>query len=98
MRLGFTLVELMVVVVIIGVLVAIAVPVYNSITGDAADKADQATLRTVNGAVMMYDAANGEKSFDGTIADLVGDFLQETPTLNSGTLTWVPADHKFIIN
>ena len=56
---GFTLVELMVVVVILGILVAIAVPVYSNVTKQANQKAVESNLRIIDGAVMQYQASEG---------------------------------------
>ncbi|HEY5549548.1 MAG TPA: type II secretion system protein, partial [Coriobacteriia bacterium] len=51
---GFTLVELMVVVLIIGILVAIAVPVFLNASANAAAKSCQANQRTFNGGLQTY--------------------------------------------
>jgi len=55
---GFTLVELMVVVVIIGVLTAIAIPVYNASTQRANLGTCQANQRMIEGAIQQYRANN----------------------------------------
>lgn len=82
---GFTLVELMVVVAILGILVAVAVPVYNNVTGDAKINACASNIRTIQSALMQAQiegkAPTASDTDAGTaVAKLVADgYLQSAP-------------------
>lgn len=70
---GFTLVELLVVVAVLGVLLGVGVVVFENITGTAQKRADEATVRVLNSATMMLAVRDG-KSLE-TVFDGVGDEL-----------------------
>jgi len=88
---GFTLIELMVVILIIGILVAIAVPVFNSARESAYKSTCQANLRTIDGALQTWKAANPNLPYPTTIDDvkaaLVPDYIKTWPSCPQGGAT-----------
>lgn len=80
---GFTLVELMVVVVIIGVLTAIAIPVYNASTEKAEAGACKANLRMIDSAIQQYKM-NNDGNPPASIKEDLGDYFLDEPKCPSG--------------
>lgn len=72
---GFTLVELMVAVVILGILAGIGVQQYGRIQRDAKIAAHNANVRIITNAANMYIMMYGEDP--GTVEALAPEFLQE---------------------
>ena len=89
---GFTLVELMVVLLIIGILIAIAIPIYNSTQKNAKQRACEANIRTIEGAAAQYYSKEG--TWPGDISVLVGEYLKKEPkcpfgeNLDENTVTY----------
>lgn len=82
---GFTLIELVVVIAILGVLAAIAVPRFGATQTNAKIQAHNANVRTIESAVSVY-MANTNTALDAMddISVLVPNYLQAVPANPTG--------------
>jgi len=70
---GFTIMELMIVIVIIGILIAIAVPAYNAFRAKANEAACRSNLRSLKSACGLFYAENNA---DPTEIDDLTDYFE----------------------
>lgn len=73
---GFTLVELVVVIAILGILAAIAVPKFGDFTKGAKEGAVEANHRTIVSAAQLHYANEGD--WPTNFGDLFGEYLTES--------------------
>jgi type II secretion system protein G len=98
---GFTLIELMIVVAIIGILAAIAIPLYANVQARARIAKAQADVRTLAGAVSVYSAHVGSLPAALTTLTLTasnaqgqsaGPFMASIPAVPA---TWTPTAYAY---
>jgi len=68
---GFTLVELMIVIIIVGILAAVAVPIYSGFVKRAYSSEAKATVGAIRAAEQVYYAEKNEWLMTGTSADIL---------------------------
>lgn len=84
---GFSMIELAIVVVILGVLVAVAMPVFWATTANSETKTCFANQRTIEGAIPTWEAADPG---DNTLAGLAGTLDASSPLVADRILARAP--------
>lgn len=90
---GFTLIELMIVILIIGILVGIAVPVFLAAQSSAQKRTCESNRRTVISASNIYASNNPNGNYPTQMSDLYPDYIdKDFDTVNAcpagGNINW----------
>ena len=75
---GFTLVEIVLVIVLVGILVAIVIPKFSGQSAKAKIATTRANLESIRSAIRMYQS-NNDGALPGGLADFMGDYLPINP-------------------
>ena len=77
-RAAFTLIELLVVVLILGILLAVAIPLYLSSVKNSATQTVKGNLRTIGQAAQAYKVKNN--AYPTSMSDVLPDLGSAAPT------------------
>jgi prepilin-type N-terminal cleavage/methylation domain-containing protein len=89
---GFTLIELVMVITIIGVLAAVAIPNYIDMRTDARNAACNGLRGTLNSAAAIYYADQVKQGNTASFPKKLDDVKKLVPNWNEGD---IPPDHKW---
>lgn len=85
---GFTIVELLIVIVVIGILAAITVVAYNGVQTRAFNARVLADIKSVHRIIEAYNATNGNYASTGGLSVVYGDSNCPSGSIRSD---WVPS-------
>ena len=94
---GFTLAELLIVVAVVGILVAISIPVFTSQLHKAKVATDEANLRSYYSVLMADYQATGKYDYDPSITDDMWKNISNTIKYKDGTTVKLKAGQFSVI-
>jgi len=88
---GFTIVELLIVIVVIGILAAIVIVAFNGVQDRSRLASMQSDLQSINKAIMMYHADKGYYPFTGTVGGNVTGSTLNIPGMGTEYISKMPS-------